>query len=465
MNFKNFIKIGVVTVVACASMTNALAAPVNTLIQSPQLDNTQIVQMIKANVSKDDLTFIVKNAQGKSERHENIHNKINNLINSKYSSNELDTVKNELNETLSLMGGNKVSVTYSYATPKQIIDEVAKEIPSIKRNHSSIANGAIDINSNCDVTMNLAIDNKGRLFESSELAATSVEQISSMSKSEIMNTLKETLLHEASHCLLSTKMKDKNFELKFSDAYAAKNPTIVQQLNEKISEVKEQIAGKKENIDILNLTTFINFHENFADVNAAFARIGINPTAETIKEAKEQLLNVAKFREKTDFQHQTQYAVQYALDKIDLAATMTPEQRVDFAQEIASDSLLNNMRLVLKSEIGSANPGTMAAYLVNGIKIGKDGSISEGPPEDKYTEYEAIDLEIEAMSKAKPAMGSITQELKSYQDLVAQYGNDKIEPKISIAFNANVFKSMREKATGNTIEQKSEIGIKIKPKG
>jgi hypothetical protein len=198
-----------------------------------------------------------------------------------------------------------------------------------------------------------------------------------------------------------------------------------------------------KNINILNYMTFINYHENFADVNGAFARLGEHPDAQSIKEAKEQLLNVARLRENTGLTHKTQFAVQYALEKIDLAATMNPQERTQFAKQIASDSLMNNMRLVLKAGVGSANSNTFANYMVDGLKIEKDGSLEVNIAPENVAQHGKIQKEILTMRDAKPILGTMSQEIKSYDELLAQYQKNNAESltRNSVTTNANTTNS------------------------
>lgn len=476
MQFKKFIQIGIVSIVAAASLANALAQPINLLLETPALNNTEIVQIIKQNIPKDDLTYIVKNARAeKNERTDKIYNKIDNLIVSKFSHKQLNSVKNELNEALKGLGpaGNSIKVTYAYATPKEIIDEVAKDHPDIRTNDSSRAENAMDVSKECSISMNLAIDNKGRLFESSELVSLSTEQVSKMSNKEIMGVLKETLLHEASHCALHSQMKDPNFSLKFSDSYANQNPTIVKLLNEKISEVKNNISSKNlDNIDTLNLMTFINYHENFSDVNSSFSRLGANPNAEKIREAKEQLLNVSRLRENTGIYHKTQYAVQYALNNIDAAAKMDMNTRTEFAKEIASDSIMNNMRIVLFKVLGQNHTEIFSNYMVNGLKISKVGEVSYEVEDNKLGDFDKITKEIDTMRHNEPTLGTMSQKLKSYANLMEQYSKEiyitaensnqenKTAPSQTYLFNLNSYMTIRAKS----LEEESSIDQKKKAK-
>lgn len=444
MNFKKFLQNGVLAVVMAATVTNALAQPISVMQDRPE--RTEIVQIVKDTVPKEDLAYLIQNGAGYSDaRTEGIYAKINETMESRYGNSEIQAIKKDLEKELKEIGAYKnIKVSYSWAMPKEII----QEYKDAKQNDSSAANNAMDISGTCNVVMKLAVDNQGRFFEASELAGLTTEQISARSDKAIKDVLKETISHEMSHCVLQEQMKAPDFEMSFSSDFVQTNPQIAKALNEKINLVKQQIANKDfDNINYFDYLMYSNYNENFADVSGAFARLGEHPSPEKIQEIRENLLEVARFRESTGLTHKTQAAVQYALEKLDDAAKMTPDQRIEFAKEIAGESLLSNMKIVFNKMFKSSDAGLVGSFLVGGLKLAEDGSVTQAVPEEKSTVYETIADEYDAMENAGHKLGSAGQKIFSHQELLAKYESKAPanEP-VRYTFNMGNVILMRENA-------------------
>jgi hypothetical protein len=397
--------------------------------------------------------------QGASDvRIDGIRAKINSSIEAKYGQQHLEKVKEQVGKNLKELSDKyNVRVSYSWATPKKIIEEY----PKAKQNDSSVAYGSSDISSECRVEIRLAVDNHGRPFEASELLEHTTEEMSSRSNESIVATLKETVGHEISHCVLQQHMKDPNFQLNFSKEFRETNPQISKSLNEKINDVRIKVSNKKfDDIAQLDYIIFSNYQENFSDVNGAFSRLGENPSAETIKEVRESLVNLASFREKSDVEHKTQAAYQYALEKLDVAAAMTTSQRENFAKEIASDTLISNVKLVFEKVFNNNESTTIGTYLIGGLTINKDNSVSLNIPKDKEKELGSIFVEYEDMLDAGHKLGSAGQKIFTHSELVAKYEAKSIEV-TKYEFNYDAVKNIREQSFASNAENKRKFNLSI----
>ncbi len=419
MQFKNFLRNGALAVMMASTLVSAFAKPIQSMVEN-QPDNVQMVQVIKSNIPQEDLAYLIQMGPGvKNDRTDSIRKKIDSSIESKYGQERIEQVKKELGEEIKeLSEKHNINVAYSWAIPKKIIEEY----PTAKQNDSSIANGSFDISGQCSVDIKLAVDNQGRLFESSELLDHTTEEMSNRSSQSIIATLKETVAHEISHCVLQKQMKDPNFELSFSKEFRETNPQIAKALNDKINDVKVKISHKNfEDINQFDYILFSNYQENFSDVNGAFARLGENPTTETIKEVRDSLISLAKFREKSDVSHQTQAAYQYALENLEVAALMTPSQRENFAKQISSDTLISNLKIVFEKVLSNSESTAIGTYLVGGLTINKDNSVSLKIPKDKEKELGSIFVEYEDMIDAGHKLGSAGQKILTHSELVSKH--------------------------------------------
>lgn len=368
---KNFLQNGMLAIMMASSVASALAQPVNQMLEA-QPQRAEIVKIIQNDIPKEDLAYLIQMGSGSTDsRVSEIYSVINKKIEEKFGSGHVESVKKNLGKEITNLSHFKdIEINYSWAIPKEVLIKY-KNAP---KNDTSVAENAFDTSNTCRVTIKLAVDDNGRLFEASELISLSNEEVSKKTDKEIHGVMKEAIAHEVSHCVLHKELKKENFEMSFSKEFKEGNPIIASVLNSKIHETKTKIAqGVQEEVNFFDLMLFTNYNENFSDVFGAFSRFGDHPNAEKIYEVRDSLLEVAKFRENTGMTHKTQAAVQYALEKLEDAAKMNPEQRLELAKEIAGDSLLNNMRMVLEKMVGVENRGIVSSYLVGGLKLTADG--------------------------------------------------------------------------------------------
>ncbi len=457
MEFKKFLKNGVLAVMMAATVTSALAQPINAMLQESP-DRVEVAQIIKDSVPKEDLAYLIQKGPGHTDaRVEKVYEIINKEVDKKYGNEHLQAIKKEIEKEVKHIAAYKnINVSYSWSIPKEIL----KDYPEAKQNDSSVAYSAMDISGECKVVMKLAIDDHGRLFEASELAGLTTKEVGELSSKKIIDVLKETISHEMSHCVLQQDMKNPNFEVSFSKDFKEQNPEIVKAINEKINTTKTQIEKKDfDNLNYFDYLMYSNYNENFADVSGAFARLGNNPNEATIKEVKGGLLELAKFRESTGLTHKTNAAVQYALEKVEDAAKMTPEARIEFAKEIAGDSLLNNMKVVFNRMIKINHSGVLSSYLVNGVKIDENNMVTQEVPEGTDDQYEKIVNEYEAMEDGVQKLGSVNQKIYSHQELFAKYNykeNNDNQNNQNISFNQVAFLEIRNRAL-KPIEEKIKL--------
>jgi hypothetical protein len=456
MKFKNFLKNGVLSVVIASSLASAFAQPINTMVDNIP-NRSEIVQIVKDNVPNEDLAYLVQQGAARSDaRTEAIYQKINETIEAKYGSEEIQDIKQGIEKQLKEISDYRdIPVSYSWAMPKEII----QEYKDAKQNDSSVAYNAMDISGQCKVVIKLAVDNNGRIFEASELSGLTTEDVSAKSNKTLKEVISETMGHEMSHCVLQEKMKDPGFEMSFSKDFKEANPTITKILNEKINLVKTKMENNdKENIDYFDYLMFSNYNENFADVAGAFARLGNNPTASTIKDVRDNLIELSKYRESTELTHKTQVAVQSAIEKLDEAAKMTPEKRVEFAKEIAGDSLLDNMQIVFGKVLKTNATYIVGSFLVDGLKIEKNGTVTQSIPEVKEDLFTTISEEYDSLK----LNGGVLKKVFSHEELVKKYessANAVDNPTTKFKFNYDEMMSIRENSFGSKIEK--TVGLRV----
>lgn len=422
MKFSKFLQTGLICLLIASSVGTALGQTTQSLLGDGHVDNYAITMVLKNKMSKDDLAYISANIDTKNEKTEAIYKNIGTFVN-KHAVKDMKNIKKDIEKTLDeLVIYKDVKISYKHAVPYEIIQQF-KDNDGVKGNDSSVAYNLYSTTEKCDVSLKLASDNHGRLFESSELSHLSTQEVSKMSQIEINSVLKETVLHEASHCLMHSELQKSDFQLSFSDKVLAQAPEMTKIMNEKITMVKENLRNNKSN-DSLDLIAFVNFNEGFADVMSAFARMGEKPTPSTIKEAKDQLLSVSHMREESGLTHKTQPAIQNALSKLDDASKMTINQRYDLAKEIASDSIIPIMKIVLGKAMGNSSSGSVAAFIVGGISV-SDGKVNVDITQEMGNSYDAICEELQQVAskdfKLEQKMGTFGQQIQSYGELLTKY--------------------------------------------
>lgn len=216
---KNFLRVGVIGLLIATNISSALAQPINQITEN-QLTNQQIVNVIRTSTEKSDLDYFIQSGSGVSnEKIEKIQNHINASIQKLLGNKKINQIKDEINKAIQPLNQNdEFKINYSWAMPKEIL----QEYKDAKQTDSSVANGSFDISQKCEVNVKLAVDNVGRLFESSELVSNTVEEITLQTNEQLFLTLKETVAHELSHCIVHKHMKSKNFELNFSNKFKKK---------------------------------------------------------------------------------------------------------------------------------------------------------------------------------------------------------------------------------------------------
>ena len=444
MKYSKFLQTGLISLLLATSLGNALGQTSQQLLGNAPLDNTAITMLVKNKISKDDLAYVAGNLEIKSDRSEAIYKKIDSLV-SQHNKKDMQSVKKEIQKTLSDLSVYKdVKVSYKYAVPQDLIKEF-KDVPGVKGNDSSVAYNSYLASEKCEVSLKLASDNHGRLFEASELSHLSTQEVSKMSQAEIDSTLKETVLHEAAHCLMHSELRKDDFELKFSEKTLSQSPETAKKMSEKIKTVTENLRNNKPNTQLDNMA-FLNFNESFADVMSAFARMGDKPTTSSIQEAQDQLLHISHMREESGLTHKTQPAIQNALSKLDMASKMTIKERYVLAKEIASDSIIPSMKIVLQRTLGNSNTGVVAAFTVGAINISDDGKANFDITEEKGDSYDSLCAEFKQVTlkevKSDQKMGTLGQEIKSFNELVTDYKNPAI--------------STFQKATQNIMEMRNK---------
>ncbi len=452
MKFKEFFKNGVLAVVMAATVTGAFSQPISVMQEAP--NRSEIVKVIKGSIAQEDLAYLIQKGAGFSDiRTEAVYKKINESIGKRYGFEKLEELKRDLEKELREVGAYKnIEVLYSWSMPKEILEEY----PTAKQNDSSIAKNGIDVSAECSVEMKVAVDDNGRLFEASELAYASTEEISGRSAESLTGVLKEAIAHELSHCVLQADMKREDFEVDFSKDFKEAHPEVAKIINGKINSAKEGIASKNfDDINSFDYLLFINYNENFADVSGAFARLGNNPSQEKIQEVRGSLLEVAKLRESTGLTHKTQAAVQYALEKLDDAAKMSPETRLQFAKEIAGDTLLTNMKIIFDTAVRGKTSELFGSFLVGGLDLDDNGRVVQKVPEGQAEKYISMVAEYENMESQGNKLGSVGQEIYSHTELIAKYQSiENNNPAEKFKFNYDAVRDLREKANHNSNQSK-----------
>ncbi len=438
-------------------LSNAMADTINNLQAPEKLNNTEIVKIVKQNLDDVSKLDIVNHANEKDPNVEYVYNKFNNEIVKKYGDKQLKDIKKELNKAISdakIFKG--INIDFRFAIPK----EVLKDIPNAQETDTSYAHNAVKSNEVCEVIVNLEVDNKGRLFEASENAHLTLDEISQMTTKEQMSVLKETVLHELSHCAIQKT----NYKTNFSNEMVSKYPDLVKITQEKMKDVSDKINNNQvTKINALDKLMFINYQESFADVMSAFARMGDKPTTHSILEAKEQIKNLMHLRssKEKDIFHLTMPAIQSAYVKMDMASKLSMQEREKLAQQIATESILPNMKKVIELAVNKDNiVGDLALFYVGGLDI-KNKEIITEVPKDKESLYEKIAEQIQEMEDSKSAVfGLSNQKIYSYEDIVFKNMLDKNENlEISKSKNNYSFNilALNKARLNNTINNKLSI--------
>ncbi len=428
---KNFLRVGVIGLLIATNISSALAQPINQITEN-QLTNQQIVNVIRTSTEKSDLDYFIQSGSGVSnEKIEKIQNHINASIQKVLGNKKINQIKDEINKAVKPLNPNdEFKINYSWAMPREIL----QEYKDTKQTDSSVANGSFDISQKCEVNVKLAVDNVGRLFESSELVSNTVEEITLQTNEQLFLTLKETVAHELSHCIVHKHMKSKNFELNFSNKFKENNPEIVKSFNKIINNVKDKIASQKhDEINKLDYVIFSNYQENFADVYGAFGRLGENPNAEKINEVKLSLINLAQLRENSRITHQTKGAYQYALDNLEVSAKMSLTEREDFAKQIASDALIMSAELMTKKLFQNSGIEEIAYLLTSSIELKEGGKVNISTD---YVKEKSIDLIVEEyvnILENKENIGMFNKKIETYNEIIQKH-----------QFNPSVLKRLKQ---------------------
>lgn len=394
MKFKKFLTTGVLIGLSVAVIGNAMGNTVSQL-NKEQVSDTQISAIYEDAMSHDDFMEMLKNDgfRFNNEKTNELRLEIASKVAEQGHQMHLNKVENMIKQEFgSQIDGYKIS--YSFGIPGALL---AKGV----RNDTSMAVNGFKANGTCEVDVRLNVDNHGRLFESSELGYKSASEISAMTDAQINNVIKEVVAHEVSHCKLSEQIKSGDFKLNLSDTYKQENKDIANSLTTKFDNIVNAIkADNKDDMTVFDYLAFINYHENFADVNAAFMRLG-DGSKENVDAVKAQLVEVAKIRHETSsMYHKTSSALQDALEKVDFAAKLTPKEREDLAHQIAGENLMHNMKGVFAQLNPEGDKIEDLSYFVKGkidlVEVnGKAMVAKEGSDADVNKMYDILDGHLE----------------------------------------------------------------------
>lgn len=452
--YNSFLINGLLALTMSLSVSNAFSEPIN--IKTENFNRVELSNFLKKNIKHKDLAYLLE--QGNSfdnTRTKEIYNEINEKISKKFGTSKIESLKKELEKELekelSKISKKPVLIYYFWAIPNDVINFDKNKIEP----ESSLANSAMDTSETCEVIMKIGVDDKGRFFESSELMNSNIEDINNFSNEKLFKILKETVQHEASHCLLHQDLQDKNFEVSFSEEFKLKNPTISKSINNIIVNVKNKIANKEySKLNDLDFLMFYNYHENYADITSFFIELGEKPNQEKIEEVKISLLDLLKFREINDITHKTEGSIQYSLEKIEEASKMPIEERIKFAKQIAGDSLLNNMQFIFKEKANSHNEiNIMAKFLVGGVRLENDNLYTSIPTE-KFDTYNEIKKEYQQLMKSNQKVGGFSQKILSHAEIKEKYQ----ENNFSININ-KVLEELKENNIENTQSFKTSFKL------
>lgn len=397
---KNFLTIGIVGLLSFSIMAKSFAG-IQPLDTEAPLQQQQIVQMYKESLTPAQIKHIETNGlKGNQPETLEIKETIAKKTFEYGLQSHLDKLKIELGNSIP-EHLKDIHISYSLSVPNDILDS------NVRHTDTSIAWNSFTKDT-CNIEMRLGVDSKGRLFESSELSHTNLLEISKQSNEQIFSVLKETLLHEISHCSLQKDLIGiplNGFKLTFSEEYInSQNPinlSLLNQLSYKLGNLVDTFnkTGNFSKFDSLEFLVFVNFHENFSDVNSALLRLG-DGSPEKIQEVKEQLTDIYKMRSNAKSQlHQTQNSILETILSLDKAAPMNAEQRTQLALQIVSDNLMTSIRdsfsLFNKNNINLYNHNTdsmIVGFLNSSFSVNFDNITKKQIPtisdDDLDTQYE-----------------------------------------------------------------------------
>lgn len=351
---KKFLKVGLFLLFSSFLCKKVIANELN-------LEDLLIKREIKSVIKDEEITYLMNNYNFLSdEKITKINKKINNIVLNVYGDEKLNKIKKDFDLLIKEeIFFKNINLDYQYAIPKFIFKNVGFE------NDSSEARNLYDLKNNCSVVLKFDVDDSGRIFESSELGYKTKKQISESSDYEIKNTLKETLFHELSHCLL----KEKKFLPIISNNFKYEYKNLSYSLIKKIINIRDNIEKYGFNsLNVFDYVVFSIYNETYADVMSSFVSI---KGKENFNDAKKQLINLLGFRINGRATHKDFFGILNALNVINSEFVFDDKNKELLAREIATLSILQNIKEVFYDFTKIDDEKYVSLYLSDSIYIEK----------------------------------------------------------------------------------------------